>query len=201
MFKLIMMLCLVLSTSLYAEKTVLAFAGSSREESFNNKLVLEAAEMARQAGAKVTVINLKDYSAPFYDGDLEIKEGMPAKAKELRQLMIRSNLILIASPEYNGSLSALLKNAIDWASRNEKGEGSRDAFKGKKFALMSTSPGAGGGSRGLTHLRAIIENVGGTVIPEQVVIPNAFSAFDEQGHLKENKKKMELQQLVQSGLR
>lgn len=198
MWKLMIILCVACSAALGAEIKVLAFAGSTREDSYNKKLVSEAANFARQMKANVTVIDLKDYPIPFYDADLENAQEMPAKAKQLRQLMIQSDVILIASPEYNGSLSAVLKNAIDWASRSETGEGSRDAFKGKKFVIMSASPGSGGGARGLAHLRTIIENIGGTVIPQQVVVPDAYKAFDDQGHLKSEKIKQELQQLIQT---
>jgi NAD(P)H-dependent FMN reductase len=190
----------LLSANLRAEIKILAFSGSTREDSFNKKLVSEAADIARHLGAQVTLINLKDYPMPFYDADLEAKDKMPLKAKELRQLMIQSQVIFIASPEYNGSLSGVLKNAIDWASRNENGDSSREAFKGKKFVIMSASPGAGGGARGLKHLRIIIENIGGTVVPEQIEIPNAFNAFDEKGHLKNPKQKMEFQQLIEAVL-
>lgn len=198
MWKWIIILCLACSATLSAEVKVLAFSGSTRKDSFNKKLLGEAVNIAREMGDKVKVIDLKDYSMPFYDGDLEEKQGMPSKAKQLRQLMIQSQVILIASPEYNGSLPALLKNAIDWASRSEEGGSSRDAFKGKKFAIMSASPGPTGGARGLAHLRAIIEDVGGTVIPQQVVVPDAYNAFDEQGHLKDPKLRRELQQLIQA---
>jgi chromate reductase len=197
MLKWILSLGLILTGPLAAEIRVLAFSGSLREGSFNKKLVVEASEIARSMGAKVTVINLNDYTSPFYDETLEKKSGMPAKAKQLRQLMIESNAVMIASPEYNGSLSAALKNAIDWASRSEDGKSSRDAFKGKKFAIMSTSPGGGGGARGLVHLRAIIENVGGTVVQKEVVVPYSFEAFSTDGKLKNVQTKQELKQMVQ----
>jgi chromate reductase, NAD(P)H dehydrogenase (quinone) len=200
MWKWMIVLGLLFSTHLSAEVKVLAFSGSSREDSFNKKLVAEASELARQLGAKVTLIDLKDYPLPFYDGDLEAKEGMPAKAKQLRQLMLDNSVIFIASPEYNGSISAKLKNVIDWASRTEEKGGSREAFQGKKFVLMSASPGPGGGARGLEHLRTIIENVGGKVLAQQIVVPDAYNAFDEQGHLKNQKLKSTLQQLVQKAL-
>lgn len=200
MLKWMIVLCVAFSASLSAEIKVLAFSGSTREGSVNKKLVTEAAKIARQMQANVTVIDLKDYPMPFYDGDLEAKEGMPIKAKQLQQLMIQSDLIMIASPEYNGSLSAVLKNAIDWASRSENGGGSRDAFKGKKFVIMSASPGSGGGARGLLHLRTIIENIGGTVLPQQVVVPDAFNAFNEQGHLKNEKLKEEIEQVVRTAI-
>lgn len=193
-------LFMAFSANLSAEIRVLAFSGSTREDSFNKKLLCEAVNLARQMDAKVTVIDLEDYAIPFYSGDLEATQGMPNKAKQLRQLMIQSEVILIASPEYNSSLSAVLKNAIDWASRNEKGGSSREAFAGKKFMIMSASPGSSGGARGLVHLRAILEDIGGIVVLQQVVVPNSYNAFDEQGHLKNPKLKMELQQLIQSNL-
>lgn len=196
MWKWMILFCVAFSATLNAEIKVLAFAGSTREESVNKKLVVEAAQIARQLHAKVKVVDLKDYQIPFYDEDLENKEGMPIKAKQFRQLMIDSDVILIASPEYNGSLTAVLKNTIDWASRGENGGGSREAFKGKKFAIMSAAPGPGGGARGLTHLRAIIESIGGTVLSQQVVVPDAYNAFDEQGHLKDAKVKKEIRKLV-----
>lgn len=198
MWKLMVILCIAFSTHLSAEIKMLAFSGSNREGSFNKKLVTEAANIAKQMGINVTTINFKDYTIPFYDADLETKEGMPEKVKNLRQLMIQNDVILIASPEYNGSVTALLKNAIDWISRSEEGKPSREAFKGKKFILMSVSPGPGGGVRGLTHLRTIIENIGGTVVSEQLVIPNAYSVFDEQGGLKDPKLKEELQQFIKT---
>lgn len=200
MWKWMIVLCVAFSANLSAEVKVLAFAGSTREDSVNKKLVVEAAKIARQMQANVTIIDLKNYPIPFYDEDLETKEGMPIKAKQLRQLMIQSDVILIASPEYNGSLSAVLKNAIDWATRSENGGGSREAFKGKKFVIMSASPGSSGGARGLVHLRTIIENIGGTVLSQQVVVPDAYNAFDEQGYLKNEKVKKEIEQLVHTAI-
>jgi NAD(P)H-dependent FMN reductase len=164
---------------LLAETKVLVFAGSTREGSFNKQLSKEAAEIAKRLGAQVTWIDLKDYPMPFYDADLEAK-GTPKSAKKFRDLMVASDMIVIASPEYNASIPALLKNALDWASRSE-GNASRSAFLGKKFALLSASPGAGGGARGLVHLRAIIEEVGGEVISEQVSVPSAYTSFSEEG--------------------
>lgn len=200
MWKWMLVLCVALSGALSAQTKVLAFAGSTRVDSVNKKLIAEAANVAHQMGADVTVIDLKDYPIPLYDEDLESREGMPSKAVQLRKLMIQSDVILIASPEYNASLSAVLKNALDWASRGEAGGGSREAFKGKKFAIMAAAPGSKGGARGLVHLRTIVEDIGGTVIPFQVAVAGAFNAFDEQGHLKSEKIKIELQKLVQAAL-
>lgn len=200
MWKWIIVLCVAMTSHLCAEKNVLAFAGSNRHGSVNEKLVNEAANIARQMNAHVTLISLKHYHMPIYSADEEIKEGMPAKVKEFRHLMIQNEVIFISSPEYNGSVPALLKNAIDWASRSETGTSSRDAFKGKTFVIMGASAGPTGGSRALVHLRAILEAIGGTVITEQVTIPFADKAFDEQGHLKDPILKKQLEQLVQKAL-
>ena len=177
-------------------ENILVFSGSTRAESVNKKLAKEVAGIAQEMGAKVTVIDLNDFSMPLYDADLEAKEGMPTNAKRLRDLMIANRLIVIVSPEYNASIPAVLKNALDWASRGEKGGSSRDAFKGKKFALMSASPSRMGGSRALIHLRTIIEAVGGQVVEKQVSVPNAYEkgALDNSTLQKELKE--ELSQLM-----
>ena len=200
MLKWIMFLSIALSTCLSAETKVLAFSGSTQESSVNKKLILEAAKFAKEAGAIVTVVNLKDYTAPFYDGDLEAKEGMPPKAKEFRQLMIQNSVILIASPEYNGSLSAALKNVIDWASRSEEKGPSREAFKDKKFILISASPSPIGGARGLVHLKAILEQLGGQVSSKEFVLPNAYTAFTDEGQLISSELKEKLKQTIDAGL-
>lgn len=189
-------LFMVIATSAYAEKKVLAFAGSTRTDSVNKKLLNEAASIARAYGADVTVIDLRDYPTPFYDGDLEVTQGMPENAKAFRQLLKEHDVVLIASPQYNASVSAVLKNTIDWASRNEQGVGSKDAFKGKTYAIMAASPSLKGGVRGLIHLRTILEDVGGKVITKEVTVPDAYNAFDTQGLLKDSQKKAELEALV-----
>jgi len=183
-----------------AEIKIGALAGSTKEGSLNAQLLQEAVNSAQAANAKITLIQLKDFNIPIYSEDLERKEGMPQDVKRLRRIFMEQDAILIASPEYNSSLTGLLKNVVDWLSRTETGQGSREAYKDKIFAIMSASPGAGGGANGLKHLRTILEALGGIVIPLQVSIPNAYQAFDEQGHLKnaESKKQLEaeIQQLI-----
>lgn len=200
MWKWMFIACMAISAIVSAEVKVLAISGSTREASINKKLVTEAAEIARKTGADVTVINLNDYPIPFFNEDLETEQGMPVKAKQLRRQMVTSNVILIASPEYNGSLPAILKNVIDWASRAETGGPSREAFQGKTFVIMSSSPGAGGGAKGLSHLKSIIENIGGKVVEQQVALPNGFTAFDAQGHLKDPAMQANLEKAVRSAV-
>jgi len=184
-----------LNGALAAETKILAFSGSTREGSFNEKLIKEAVKIAKEKGGQVTLINLADFPMPIYNADLETNEGSPRGVKELRRQMIESDAIVIASPEYNGSLTPLLLNAIDWASR-DNGQFSTEAFKGKKFALMSASPGPGGGSRNLDHLSQILQNVGGEVIKRRVSVAKAHDAFDDQGALKDSALQISLEKEV-----
>jgi len=142
-----------------------------------------AAAGAQAAGAEVTLLDLRDFPMPIYDGDLEDSEGLPAKALGLRRIMLAHQGLLIASPEYNSSLSPLPKNTIDWLSRPVDGEPGLLPFRDKVAALMAASPGALGGLRGLVHLRAILGNIGVIVLPAQVAIGKAHEAFDDRGAL------------------
>jgi chromate reductase len=173
----------------FAMLKVLAFAGSSREESFNKKLVRVAAAGAEDAGAQVTVIDLADFPMPMFNQDLEVKDGMPEPARAFKQALIDHDGFLIASPEYNGAFSPLLKNALDWASRAEvTDEPACAAYKGKAAAVMAASPGGLGGIRGLVHLRMLLANFQVLVLPGQQTLPQAFKAFDEQGGLADERK-------------
>ena len=166
---------------------ILAFAGSLRRESFNKKLVSIAAHGARQAGAEVTLIDLKDFPLPVFDQDLEAEQGMPENGKKLKKLFIDHNGLLIASPEYNSSITAVLKNTIDWVSRPAPGEPPLVAFRGKVASLMSASPGALGGLRGLVHVRSILGNIGVIVLPDQIAVAKAHDAFQPDGSLRDSK--------------
>ncbi|MBE9178065.1 NAD(P)H-dependent oxidoreductase [Oculatella sp. LEGE 06141] len=164
---------------------ILAFAGSLRTDSYNKKLVKIAADGARAAGAEVTYVDFRDLPMPLYDEDLEAKEGIPPNAREFKNLMLSHQGLLIASPEYNSSLSAVLKNAIDWASRSDPGEPMLAAFTDKIAAIMSASPGGLGGLRGLIYLRSLLGNIRVMVVPDQVAISNAHEAFHENGSLRD----------------
>lgn len=162
---------------------VLVFAGSTRAGSYHRKLAREAAEALEKRGLAVTLADLADFPMPLYDGDLEAAEGAPVNARRFKKLAREHDAWVLASPEYNGSFPAPMKNVIDWISRPEAGEGPGVTFGGKTAALLSTSPGPGGGGRGLRHLRELLEMVGVRVIPEQVTIPRATQAFDAAGRL------------------
>ncbi len=162
---------------------ILAFSGSARKDSYNQKLVKIAAAGAEKAGAEVTLINLADFPMPIFNQDLESATGMPDEAREFKRLLIDHDGFLIASPEYNSAFSPLLKNAIDWASRREGDETPLLAYKGKVAAIMSASPGALGGLRGLMFLRVVLSNIGVTVLASQHAVPGAAQAFNAQGSL------------------
>ncbi len=164
---------------------ILAFAGSTRAASLNKLLVGEAAVLASAAGARVTQIDLADYPLPLYDGDLEEEQGLPDNARKLKTQMIEHNGFLIAAPEHNGGITAVLKNAIDWVSRPQPDEPPLIAFRGKSAALIYESHGSTGGLRGLVIVRMILGNLGVLLVPEQKTIPRANQAFDDTGRLNE----------------
>ena len=174
---------------------ILAFACSLRRDSFNKKLVSIAAHGAREAGAEVTLIDLKDFPLPLFDQDLEAEQGMPENGKKLKKLFIDHDGLLIASPEYNSSFPAVLKNAIDWVSRPAPGEPSLAAFRGKVATLMSASPGALGGLRGLVHVRSILGNIGVIVLPDQIAVAKAHEAFQPDGSLVDPKQQAGIERL------
>lgn len=174
---------------------ILCFAGSLRKDSLNKKLVQVAMSGAKAAGADVTYLDLKDLPLAVYDGDVEAEQGIPENAQKLKELMLANDAFLIACPEYNSSITAALKNAIDWASRPAPGEPQLACFKGKVAGIMSASPGALGGLRGLVHVRAILGNIGVIVVPEQVAVGQANKAFGDDGRLIDEKQQASVENI------
>lgn len=167
---------------------ILAFGGSLRRDSFNQSIAAIVARGARDAGAEVTVVSLKDFDLPIFNQDEEAAHGLPEGAKKLKQLFLDHDGLIIASPEYNSSISAALKNAIDWVSRaDSEGEQPLAALAGKTAVICSASPGGLGGLRGLVHLRSILGNIAITVLPDQVALPSAHDEIDAEGQLKNPK--------------
>ena len=175
---------------------ILAFAGSTRRESLNKKLVAFASEKASEQGADVTLIDLRDYTMPLHDGDLEHEGGPPESATRLFHLMKEHHGLLLSCPEYNSSITGVLKNTIDWVSRPREGEQPLAAFTGKVAALLSASPGQLGGLRGLVHVRSILSNIGMFVVPNQVAVSSAHEAFDEAGSIRDEKMAKRIESVV-----
>ncbi len=166
---------------------ILAFAGSTRTDSYNKRLVKIAIAGARAAGGEVTLIDLRDFPLPLFDGDLESHDGLPANGRKLKDLFLAHHGLLISAPEYNSSITGVLKNTIDWVSRPVPGEAPLACFDGKVACLMSASPGALGGLRGMVHVRAILQNIKVIVLPDQIAVPKAAEAFNPDGSLKDPK--------------
>lgn len=176
---------------------LLAISGSSRQGSVNMRLLNTAVDVARTLGAEVTCLDLQTLALPLYDGDFEATSGLPDSCITLKTALATHDALLIASPEYNGFFSPLLKNAIDWASRPLDGQSS--PFTGKVAALLAASPGALGGIRGLPAVRQLFSNLGVLVTPGQMSLPRAHEAFDAQGTL-QNKAQREMLEGVVSDL-
>ena len=165
---------------------ILAFSGSLRAGSFNQKIVETAAAGARNAGAEVTVISLRDYPLPLFDQDVEAA-GTPDTALQLKELFRANTGLLIASPEYNSSVTAALKNAIDWVSRPDEGKPPLDCFSGKVAGLVAASPGGLGGIRGLVHIRAILSSIKAIVVPNQAAVGAVHEKLDDDGSMTDDR--------------
>jgi NAD(P)H-dependent FMN reductase len=155
---------------------VLAFAGSLRAGSYNKKLVAIAAADLRARGADVDVLDLREVPMPFYDGDLEATSGLPENAVKMRARIAEANAVVIAAPEYNGSVSGALKNLIDWTSRPPN-----QPWMRKVVTLLAATTGVGGGRAVLVDMRKILSMLGAFVLPTVVSLPRAGEAIDEQG--------------------
>jgi len=174
---------------------LVAFAGSTRKGSFNVQLIRAAADMAAAQGATVEWLDLAEYDMPIFNEDLE-KEGTPAAATAFKEKLKDADGFLIASPEYNSSYPALLKNAIDWASRPAEGEAMLAAFKGKACGLLAASPGMLGGIRMLPQLRTLLMNIGVHVVPNQFGLGKAGEAFSSDGSLKDERARTTVEGVV-----
>jgi NAD(P)H-dependent FMN reductase len=149
---------------------ILAFCGSSRRDSLNQKLLDTAVLGALDSGAQVSRMRLRDFPLPIYDGDWEAEHGLPERARALKALIAQHHALLVATPEHNGGYPALLKNALDWASRPSQSDPTGlEAFAGKVAAVVSASPGVLGGMRAQIALQILLNKLG------LLVIPNSFA--------------------------
>ena len=165
---------------------LLVFAGSTRAQSFNRKLATVTAQMAKDAGAEVTHIELADFNIPLYNADLEA-QGTPPDVMRIKHMLHDHPAWIIVSPEYNGSYTALLKNTIDWASSPVKTDPAwadgYKSFRGKVVGMLSASPGALGGLRSQQNLAPLLLNLQCWVAPQAFALGRAGDAFDAQGAL------------------
>lgn len=171
---------------------ILCFAGSLRSDSCNKKFARNAMRLiAEKDGHETEFLDLRDYPMPPYDGDIEAQSGIPETVKNLGRKISAADAIVLSTPEYNGSIPGVLKNVIDWLSRDKP-----VSLEGKPLLLLAASPGALGGVRSLWHSRQPLEVLGVHVFPNMLGLPDAYNAFDEKGHLKDEKWTQRLQALL-----
>lgn len=177
--------------------SILAFAGSSRAGSLNQRLLAAAMGEVESLGAEVTHIDLRQLNMPLYDGDVEANDGLPEGAKRLQEALREHDGLLIASPEYNSGYTPLLKNAIDWVSRPRDGWTRLAAFQDQTAALIGASPGSLGALRSLMSLRAVLQNIGVHVVPTVASYPQMNAdQFTENGTLREHEDRQRLRQVM-----
>jgi NAD(P)H-dependent FMN reductase len=170
---------------------LLAFAASLRQASLHKRLIGIAADLARQAGATVDLADIREFDMPFYDGDLQQRDGLPAGAREFERRLGQVEGLMIASPEYNYSMPAVLKNLIDWVSRFRP-----MPLRGKSALLLSTSNGLVGGNRGLWALRPPLEQLGVHVYPDMFSLAQGDKVLDAAGSLNDPAAKERLERIV-----
>lgn len=172
---------------------ILIFAGALRKDSCNKKFAREAQRIASEFGNEAKFIDLKDYPMPVYDGDIEENSGIPEGTKALAKEIIAADALIISTPEYNASIPGMLKNVIDWLSREKP-----VSLEGKHLLLLAASPGAFGGIRVLWHCRQPFEQVGVHVFPTMMGLSDAYNAFDEKGKLKDEKTIQKLKSTIEN---
>lgn len=183
---------------------LLVFAGSARNASYNRQLAREAARMGEAQGARVTLLELGSLDIPLYNADLEAA-GTPPDVIRLKSILYAHPAWVVCSPEYNGSLTALLKNTLDWASSPVKGhpewgDSGTKPFAGKVVGLLSASPGAMGGLRSLGDLAPLLRNLQCWVAPRQYALGQAAQAFDADGRLRDERAQTAVQGVVRQVL-
>ena len=157
---------------------VLVFGASLGSVSLNNRLAALAAQVVREKGGGADLASIRDFECPLYSSDLDRGEGVPAGAQRLRDRLVTADALIVASPEYNASMPAVVKNLIDWGSRIRP-----QPFNGKQALLMSASPSMVGGNRGLWALRIPLEHLGTRVYPDMFSLAQAHQAFDGDGRI------------------
>ena len=174
---------------------ILVFAASARTQSFNKRLARLAAAAVERAGGSATFIDLREYPIPLYDGDLEREHGIPEQARRLKAMLAGHAGLIVVSPEYNGFITPLLKNTLDWLSRPDGDEDGLALFRDRVACVLSASPGGFGGMRSLALARQLLTNLGVTVLPDQLAVPRAAQAFTDKGDLADEKTAQRLDQI------
>jgi chromate reductase len=156
---------------------VLALSGSLRAGSYSTAILREA---ARRAGDELELILYDGLKAiPPFDEDIEGDGANEPAVVHLKQAFADADAVLIATPEYNGSVSGVLKNALDWISRPFD----TNPLRGKPVAIVSSSTGSFGGVWAQNDLRRILGTIGARVIDETLTVPHSHTVVDETGEI------------------
>lgn len=183
-------------------KKILFLSGSTRKGSFNSALASAACEFAKTQGVDAEYIDLTDYEMPLFNEDDESANGLPENAKRLKQKFVEADGYFISTPEYNGSITPLLKNSLDWVSRKHlEDEAPLAAYSNKAAAIGGASPGGLGAMRALVPLRLLLSNVGVNVVGHQLALGTAHEAFDEDGNLESERFQGMLEGIVKTLIR
>src|SRR3972149_8047349 len=174
---------------------ILGFAGSLRAGSYNKMALRLVLQFAKEAGAEVEEVDLKELNIPLYDGDLEEKIQLPEGIKTLKKKIAQADGIIIASPEYNHSISSVLKTTIDWLSRKKFAP---DILSGKPITLFGASDGAFGTVRAQIAFYPIANTLNLALMPSKVYISNADEKFDEKGNCTDEKTREKLKELSEN---
>ena len=158
-----------------------AFSGSTRQDSFNQKVAALLATQIEALGESAETISLGDFDMPLYDGDLEAASGLPEATIRLKAKLASADGLIIACPEYNGFMPPVLVNAIDWCTRSADASVDLNCFMNKPIFIAGASPGPGGGGRAANHLKTMLSGIGAYVSPFPLTVPAAYGAFDDTG--------------------
>jgi chromate reductase, NAD(P)H dehydrogenase (quinone) len=155
---------------------LLVFSASLRKDSLNTRLAKLARQVIEKNGGQVDFANMSDFDCPSFNQDMEVDDFHPKGAQELRKRILANDAFIISSPEYNGSMPGVIKNAIDWVSRYRP-----QPFNEHHALLMSASPSMGGGNKSLWSLRMPLEHLGARVFPDMFSLAVAHKAFTAEG--------------------
>jgi chromate reductase len=170
---------------------ILAIAGSLRQGSYNQGLLRAAQEVAPD-WVEVQFFDIG--TLPFFNEDVEAA-GDPEPVRSFKDAIRASNALLIATPEYNGSVPGILANAIDWVSRPT----GRSVLRNKPVAVMGAVLGKSGSANAQAILRGVLGRIGAIMVPDpQVLVPHASKLFDEQVNLRDEDTREEIRQLVEA---
>ena len=152
---------------------VLVVGASLSSTSLNNRLAAFTAKLVTDKGGTSDFATIDEFDCPFFDHDLQVETGIPVGAHRFCERLKAADALIVASPEYNASMPAGIKNLIDWVSRFRP-----QPFNGKQTLLMSASPSMVGGNRGLWALRIPFEHLGTRVYPDMFSLAQAHQAWD-----------------------